>query len=73
MPLKVQYETMGKDLPRDCRLYVPITYCLNCDRPIRNETHPHKEYCGDDCEHEHRHIMKLTLEDENQLEGDDHI
>lgn len=62
--MKVQYETMGKHLPRDCRMYVPITYCLNCDQPIRNEPHSYKEYCDHDCDREHGHIMKLTLEDE---------
>ena len=61
--MKVQYETLGNDLPLDCRHYVPITYCLNCNQPIQNEHHSYKEYCNDDCENEHRHIMQLALED----------
>ena len=61
--MKTHYETLGKDLPLDYRHYVPITYCLNCDQPIRNEDHSRKEYCNDDCASEHRHIMELTLED----------
>lgn len=64
MPLKVHYETLGKHLPRDCRTYIPITYCLNCNQPIRNEHRSYKEYCGVSCENEHQNIMELTLEEE---------
>ncbi len=60
----IQYETLVKSLPLDCRLHVPITYCLNCDEPIRNENDFYKEYCGVTCENEHHYIMELTLKDE---------
>lgn len=56
------YEVLGENLPLDCRLYVTITWCLNCNEPIRNDRNRYKEYCCKECRDEHEQIMKYAIE-----------
>lgn len=62
--MKIYYEELGHNLSLDCRHYIPITYCLNCNEPIRNTDNIIKEYCNIECQEEHELIMKYTIEDE---------
>jgi len=61
--MKVLNEIVGKDSPLIDRLYIPITYCLNCDDPIHNNDTHIKEYCGSDCQNEHDQVMRYVLEE----------